>query len=207
MPSYQSVEKIGKSEYTDRKSVFIGRCAPVSREEEALAFLERCRKEFPDAKHHVFAYVLRENATARFSDDREPQGTAGLPVLDAIRKRELTDLCVVVVRYFGGVLLGTGGLVHAYTQAATDAILDAGVIAYEPFTAVRVFLSYNDYGKFGAIAAAQAFRIDETIFDTGVSVRGFLPSENLGAFLSTVSDATAGRARCEVGEQKMDFRK
>ena len=118
MKSYITIKKQSHYEYEDRKSVFIGEAMPVSDENQALDFIERVKKKYPDAKHHVYAYVLRENSIMRFSDDREPQGTAGMPVLDVIRKNGCTDTVIVVTRYFGGTLLGTGGLVRAYTSAA-----------------------------------------------------------------------------------------
>ena len=119
MEGYITIKKPSSFEYEDRKSVFIGQAMPVSTEKEALAFIESVRKRYPDARHHVYAYVLRENSIMRFTDDREPQGTAGMPVLDIIRKRGCTDTVIVVTRYFGGILLGTGGLVKAYSSALT----------------------------------------------------------------------------------------
>ena len=97
MQAYTTVKEISSFEYEDRKSIFIGECAPVSTEEQALAFIERSKKRYPDARHHVYAYVLRENSTMRFTDDREPQGTAGMPVLDVIRKNGVTDVCIVLL--------------------------------------------------------------------------------------------------------------
>ena len=128
MSAYKTVKELGESRFEDRKSVFIGYCIPVSTESDAISFITSVKKKYPDARHWVYAYVLRENSTMRFTDDREPQGTAGMPILDIIRKRELVDICVVVVRYFGGVLLGTGGLVHAYSQACLEAIESASEI-------------------------------------------------------------------------------
>ena len=101
MESYTTILNKARFEYEDRKSVFIASAAPVKTEEEALSFLSAVKKAYPDAKHHVYAYILRENSIMRFTDDREPQGTAGMPVLDAIRKNGLTDAMVVVIRYFG----------------------------------------------------------------------------------------------------------
>ena len=107
---------------------------PVSCESDALDFLNKVKKEYPDARHHVYAYVLRENSIMRYSDDREPQGTAGMPVLDAIRKNGCTDVVIVVTRYFGGTLLGTGGLVHAYGSSAVGALEAAEIITYDTYT-------------------------------------------------------------------------
>ena len=131
MEGYTTVKQYGTAEYEDRKSVFIGEALPVSSEAEALEFLASVKKKYPDARHHVYAYVLRDNSIMRFSDDSEPQGTAGMPVLDVIRKRGCTDVIIVVTRYFGGTLLGTGGLVRAYTAAAVGALESAEIIRYD----------------------------------------------------------------------------
>ena len=114
---------------------------PVTNEAEALAFLDSVKKHYPDARHHVYAYIVRENAIMRFSDDGEPQGTAGIPILDIIKKRGLTDIAVVVTRYFGGTLLGTGGLVRAYGKSAKD-----GVKIPDEF-AVGYGLDYDQLGR------------------------------------------------------------
>ena len=147
MNSYITVKERSHYEYEDRKSIFIGEAMPVSSEAEALSFIDGVRKRYPDARHHVYAYFLRENSTMRFTDDREPQGTAGMPVLDSIRKRGVTDAVVVVTRYFGGTLLGTGGLVRAYTAAAVGALEAATIIKYDIYAVVSINISYSDYNK------------------------------------------------------------
>ena len=141
MESYITVKDESEFEYEDRKSVFIGKARPVKTEAEALEFLSCVKKQYPDARHHVYAYVLRENSIMRFSDDREPQGTAGMPVLDVIRKNSCTDVAIVVTRYFGGTLLGTGGLVRAYTSAAAGALNAATVITYDTYIEAEISLS------------------------------------------------------------------
>ena len=151
MDRYTTVHKEGRFEYEDRKSVFIGTAVPVSTEEEALNFITFIKKKYPDARHHVYAYVLRENSIMRFSDDREPQGTAGMPVLDAIRKRGCTDVAIVVIRYFGGTLLGTGGLVRAYSAAAVGALEAAEIITYDIYTLTDIVVSYSDYPKISPV--------------------------------------------------------
>ena len=138
MEAYTTIRKHSVFEYEDRKSVFIGDALPVSTEREALDFIASIKKRYPDAKHHVYAYVLRENSIMRFSDDKEPQGTAGLPVLDAIRKNNCTDTVIVVTRYFGGTLLGTGGLVKAYTAAAVGALNSAEFIRYDIYMSFKL---------------------------------------------------------------------
>ena len=133
MEDYTTLLQYAKHTYEEKKSVFIGECAPVRSEAEALSFINNIKKKYSDARHHVYAYILRENSIMRFSDDHEPQGTAGMPVLDSMRKRGCTDAVVVVTRYFGGILLGAGGLVRAYSHAARIALDAAHIITYHKY--------------------------------------------------------------------------
>ena len=133
--SYKTTEKEAQDEFVEQRSRFIGYVRPVKTEEEALAFIEEKKKQHWDARHNVYAYVLREGGIQRYSDDGEPHGTAGVPTLDVLLKSGVTDVCVVVTRYFGGILLGAGGLVRAYTKSAKLALeaaqLAAGKIAQQ----------------------------------------------------------------------------
>ena len=122
MSGYKTLRGPAEAELTEKRSVFICRVKPVSTEEEALAFLNDIRRRFSDARHNVYAYALRGNGISRFSDDGEPHGTAGLPTLDVLRKGGIVDAVAVTTRYFGGILLGTGGLVRAYSLAASMAV-------------------------------------------------------------------------------------
>ena len=158
MQGYITIKERSYFEYEDRKSVFIGEAMPVSTEADALRFIESVKKHYPDARHHVYAYVLRENSLMRFTDDHEPQGTAGMPVLDIIRKNGCTDVVIVVTRYFGGTLLGTGGLVRAYTSAALGALEGGEIIRYDVYTEAELSVSYSDYGKITSVLEAQGFR-------------------------------------------------
>ena len=115
--SYITVKSPSCFEYEDRKSIFIGMAMPVSSEADAIAFIDSVKKRYPDARHHVYAYVLRDNSTMRFTDDREPQGTAGMPVLDVIRKNGCTDVCIVVTRYFGPVCFSVVVVIVYYSFA------------------------------------------------------------------------------------------
>ena len=205
MERYSTVKKYASFEYEDRKSVFIGDAMPVSSEADAIAFIERVKKKYPDARHHVYAYVLRENNTSRFSDDREPQGTAGMPVLDSIRKRGLCDCVVVVTRYFGGTLLGTGGLVRAYTSAASGAITNAEIITYDIYTELRISLDYSDYGKIGSILDEFSFRTADTDYAENITVLGKLQKSLKDAFLEKLTEATSARAKFEILGEKYDF--
>ena len=200
--SYITVKGSSYFEYEDRKSVFIGMAMPVSCEADAIAFIESVKKRYPDARHHVYAYVLRENSTMRFTDDREPQGTAGMPVLDIIRKNGCTDVCIVVTRYFGGTLLGTGGLVRAYTSAALGALEAAEIIRYDVYTGLEIAVSYSDYGKITSILSELGFRTESTEYDVGVRVGGSIVKSELDRLKNSLVEATAGRVEIEIiGEE------
>ena len=205
MQGYITIKQQSSFEYEDRKSVFIGEAMPVSSEAEALAFIERAKKKYSDARHHVYAYVLRENSIMRFSDDREPQGTAGMPVLDAIRKNNCTDTVIVVTRYFGGTLLGTGGLVRAYTSAAIGALEAAQIIKYDIYSEISFTVSYSDYGKIGNLISETEFRTDETVFETDVAIRGRLVKDKLEKFEKQLTEITSGKSKLSVLGEKFDY--
>ena len=145
--TYTTLLKSGSDEFEEKKSVFIGHAKRVTTEEEAKAFISSLKKEYSDATHNCWAYSLSEGNIARYSDDGEPQGTAGLPILNVIKGSGTVDAAVVVTRYFGGTLLGTGGLVRAYTEGAKIAIAAAEVVTYEAYDEIFVECSYSDYQK------------------------------------------------------------
>lgn len=205
MDSYKTILNYATSEYEDRKSVFIGEASPVSTEEEALLFIERVKKRYPDARHHVYAYVLRENSIMRFSDDREPQGTAGMPVLDIIRKNGCTDTVIVVTRYFGGTLLGTGGLVKAYSSAALMALEAAQVITYAVYRELSVTVNYSDYGKITPILDSSGFRIKDTDFSDSVTLTGSIIAEDGDLLTEKLVETTSGRVKIDILGQKFEF--
>ena len=193
MQGYITIKERSYFEYEDRKSVFIGEAMPVSTEADALRFIESVKKHYPDARHHVYAYVLRENSVMRFTDDHEPQGTAGMPVLDIIRKNGCTDVVIVVTRYFGGTLLGTGGLVRAYTSAALGALEGGEIIRYDVYTEAEISVSYSDYGKITSVLEAQGFRTENTLYDVGITLSGRIVSTNFDNLEAALVEATAGR--------------
>lgn len=192
--SYTTLAHYAEFRYEEKKSVFIGEAAPCEREEDALAFIARVKSRFPDARHHVYAYLLRENAKNRYSDDHEPQGTAGMPVLDVIRKNDCTDTVIVVTRYFGGVLLGTGGLVRAYTAAAVGALREAGVVTYRIYHHLSLGLSYSDYNRISPELEKSGVRILDTAYAEGVVLTISLPKEQSEDFMRRMTEATGGRA-------------
>ncbi len=205
MMSYTTVKNRASFEYEDRKSVFIGDAAPVSSESEALSFLEFIKKKYPDARHHVYAYVLRENSISRFSDDHEPQGTAGMPVLDVIRKNGVTDVIIVVTRYFGGTLLGTGGLVRAYTSAALGALNAAEIIIYDIYLELEFSVDYSDYGRISSLLIEYDFRSVDTDFGADVKIVGKLLKTKIQEFEKALLDITSGRCEVNIIGEKFDF--
>lgn len=205
MQGYTTIHEHAVFEYEDRKSVFIGEALPVKTEEEAISFIEYCKKKYSDANHHVYAYVLRENYILRYSDDREPQGTAGMPVLDSIRKRGCSDAVVVVTRYFGGTLLGTGGLVRSYTAAAVGALDKAEVITYDVYTVVKMMCSYSDYQKIIPAFDEFSMRQESVRYTDGVEIVGRVLKARSEEFVYKLIQTTSGRIKAEILEERLDF--
>ena len=189
---YTTLESEGHAEFTEKKSVFLSHAAPVKTEEEAMAFIKRHRNAYADARHNVWAFLLDGEIVARYSDDGEPQGSAGVPVLDTIRKSGATDAVVVVTRYFGGILLGVGGLVRAYSHAAKLALDAAHIITYEKYVELELVCSYSDYQKYLAELPRFGALTDDTEFSDRVRL--------LFSVKQTVADAVAERIREISGE-------
>ena len=205
MDGYKTIERQGLSRYEEKKSVFYGEAVPVCSEEEALSVISLVKKKYPDAKHHVYAYVLRDNSIMRFSDDGEPQGTAGMPVLDSIRKNGLTDTVVVVTRYFGGTLLGTGGLVRAYTEAALGAINNGNIIIYDNYTLFELSVSYSDFQKINSFINSDDIKIDEIKYFDNVKIYLKVKSGEKDMFEEKISDITCARAVINNLGEKFDY--
>ena len=198
--SYRTVKHIASDEIVEKRSRFIADVKPVETEEEAVAFLEEIKKKYWDAKHHVYAYVLEENNIQRYSDDGEPAGTAGVPVLDMIKKEELSNLIVVVTRYFGGILLGTGGLVHAYSKSAK-----VGVEAAEPVTMtlcceVTVECDYSLLGKIQSEALGKGYTVSNTDYAENVKISVLVPTSEVLGFEADMIDKTNGRVGIKQGK-------
>lgn len=193
MPEYLTVAKAAVDEFTEKRSRFIGAIQPVTTEEEAQAFIRARSKEMWDAKHNVYAYVLSRGSVCRFSDDGEPQGTAGIPVLDVLRKEGLTDCAVVVTRYFGGILLGGGGLVRAYSHAAKLAVDAAGIVRMCPCVSAQITCDYTQYGFVPSMIAAQEGTVTDTHFADTVTVCFSLPVEKKGTLQAELTERSAGR--------------
>ncbi|MDD6021251.1 MAG: YigZ family protein [Oscillospiraceae bacterium] len=198
MNEYKTVEFSADDSFVEKRSRFIGYARPVKTNEEAVAFINEIKSNHWDATHNVYAYVLRDGQIRRYSDDGEPQGTAGIPVLDVLIKEGLTDVAVVVTRYFGGVLLGTGGLVRAYSHSAKIAVTAANIITMSLCCEVIVRTDYNFYGRLNSLIPECGGAVENTQFTDSVEVSFIIPKENVEAFSKKLTDAGNGKYRCEI---------
>lgn len=202
---YITLEKEASASFVEKKSEFIGYACPCKTEQEALDFIAKIRKKHADAKHNVYAYQIKENNIARFTDDGEPQGTAGMPVLDIIKKTGFTDACIVVTRYFGGILLGTGGLVRAYSHAAKLAAEAAHVITYERFITCEVICDYTDYDKIRASYQGIGLMTDGVDFAADVTQRLAVRAPEYEDFCASLVELTNGAVLIETTGDRFDF--
>lgn len=189
---YTTVAQENAEEFIEKKSRFIGSCRPVQTEEQALEFIARKKTQYWDASHNVYAYILRENGVQRFSDDGEPQGTAGIPVLDTLKKAGVVDVAVVATRYFGGILLGGGGLIRAYSHTASIALAAAKKITMRECLLLSVACSYSSYGRVQGLIPEGGGIIDETLFLEDVTLRFHLAPERFDSLNRSILDATGG---------------
>lgn len=192
----------GEGRYVDRRSEFIGYACPVSTEEEAAEFVASVRSAHPDARHVVYAYSLRKGAAKRYSDDGEPQGSAGRPVLGVLEKEGVDGAVIAVVRYFGGILLGAGGLVRAYSSAASAALEDAGVVRLEPACVVSVGAGYDGYAKIQRAAAAAGAAVESVAYGERVEAVLTVRTPDLQKLREAVRDASQGSASFDITGEK-----
>ena len=202
---FRTVARSAEAEIEEKRSVFITAVKRVATEEEAAAFVKERKKAHPDARHTVFAYVLRKGA-ARYSDDSEPTGTAGMPTLEAIRRLGLEDVVVATTRYFGGILLGAGGLTRTYGAAAHAGLAAAGVAEYVPFAYYLIDCSYADYQKILPELPRLGAREEGTDFSDRVGVNVALPVELGDALCARIVELTAGRCVPQKTAEGMDLK-
>lgn len=194
LKDYLTVAKESEIEIVIQKSRFIGRCYPVQEEQEAIATLERIRKQHWDASHNCYAYVLGENGQiARYSDDGEPGGTAGLPMMEVLKRRDLQQLLVIVTRYFGGTLLGAGGLVRAYSKACSEAVSAAGLVHYCVCEGLLLEMPYPLWGKIERFLQHQDVLMDAPEFSDKVAIVVWLPIAEAAAFEKALIAQSEGR--------------
>ncbi|MGI6069833.1 MAG: YigZ family protein [Blautia sp.] len=192
---YKTVYEGGQGEIVEKKSRFIATVRPVEKEEEALAFLEEVKKKYWDARHNCFAYVIGERQElARCSDDGEPGGTAGRPMLDVLLGEEIHNVAVVVTRYFGGTLLGTGGLVRAYSKAVQEGLAHSTVIEKQWGVVLAVSTDYNGVGKLQYLAGERKLPVLDAQYTEKVVMKLLVPIGEVDAVEKAVTEATSGRA-------------
>lgn len=169
--SYFTIKDEVSAQFEEKKSIFIGHAKRVTTEDEAKEFINKIKSEHNQARHNVYAYVIGENmGIQRYTDDGEPQGTAGVPMLDVIKKNGVTNTVVVVTRYFGGILLGKGGLVRAYSKATADAIKKAGIVERVEGLALHITVDYDALGKIQYTCAQNLWHIEDTVYTDKVEI-------------------------------------
>ena len=197
MNEYRIPASPGESELTEKRSRFLGHVRMVESEEEAKAFIAEMKRKYYDARHNCWCYAVRDGAE-RYSDDGEPQGSAGIPMLEVLRRRGVTNAVCVVTRYFGGVLLGTGGLLRAYTQSAADALDAAGVAVVQAWTEAEARCSYAQAERMKTEAAALGAVTEDVVYGADVTLKLLIPREKTEAVKARLFDASAGSVRLTV---------
>lgn len=189
--SYLVPANYGEGRYEDRKSKFIGEIFPVETPEAAIEKINAVKANYRDARHHCYAYIIREGNYMRYSDDGEPQGTAGMPILDVLRRENITNVCCVVTRYFGGVLLGTGGLVRAYTKSAQLGLEAAGINQMSSYSVLLITCPYSLLGVVQNILPEHDCMVEETDYAADVTLTVTLPEGGEDALEQALKDATS----------------
>ncbi|NJD04348.1 MAG: YigZ family protein [Ruminiclostridium sp.] len=197
---YKTVAAEASAEFEEKKSRFIASVKPVTSEEEAVAFVNSLKSRYWNATHNVYAYyICSDSILQKFSDDGEPSGTAGLPVLEAVKKLMVQDIAVVVTRYFGGTLLGAAGLVRAYGKSAAMGIEAAGIIRRQLCVRMDIILEYAMLGKVQSILGAKRYLINETSYGQDVQISCSIPVDEYELFVSELTEATNARVLLSEG--------
>ena len=206
MKGYKTVNKQCSAEITVKRSRFIATVCPCKTEGEATAFINSLRKKYWDATHNVYAFTVRENNVKRFSDDGEPHSTAGLPVMEAVEHFGITDVAVVVTRYFGGTLLGTGGLVRAYSDAANEVLKKAEVLTFLPAKSFEISLEYSDFDLLNKTLLDSNAKILNVDFAEKVNICATIPQADFDNLEEKCTDIFCGRILfCDVKETFSGF--
>lgn len=202
MKEYRTVERENSDEFVEKKSRFIGYVKPVKTVEEATAFINKIKSKHWDATHNVSAYVLRENNIQRSSDDGEPSGTAGVPVLDVLLKENLVDVCVVVTRYFGGILLGAGGLIRAYSHGSKIAVESGNIITMASCKIIKTCVDYSFYDRLNILLSEIGANIENTDFAENITVTFTLKEDLTEQLKNKLTELSNGKYDIEeIGEK------
>lgn len=208
MRGYRTIADIATASFIEKKSEFIGNIAPCKTEEQAITFIQEIRRQHRRATHNCYAYILRDNNIGRHSDDGEPGGTAGAPMFEVLKKEGLTDVCCVVTRYFGGIMLGAGGLVRAYTNGAKIAVAAAQIMEMRMAERLRLTLDYSLYGKIGAALNEFDVRVCSEDFAAEVTLELCIAEEKSREFSAALTDICCGKINIEsLGVEEYNFGK
>lgn len=199
---YLTVKKEADYTFTEKKSRFIGYIKPCETEQQAIEYINFIKKKHSDARHNVYAYVLRENNKQRYSDDGEPQGTGGLPVLETILKKGLTDVCVVVTRYFGGILLGTGGLTRAYSGGCKGAIECSGIAEMTECSCFEIECDYACFNTLQSIFSSFSLIIESSEFSDNVKLCCVIKDEEYELLYEEILERFAGKIKPQFKNKK-----
>ncbi len=202
MSTYKTLHEFGMDEITIEKSTFIGYAKPIKSEEEAIEFINEIKKKHKDARHNVWSYTVGKNMNIqRYSDDGEPQGTAGIPTLEVIKKEDLRDVVIVVTRYFGGIKLGAGGLVRAYTKGAKIGIEAGQVIQKVLYKEVSIKIDYTQLGKVQNEIMNMGYFIKDTVYEDNVEIIVYSRSNEVENIITKITDITSAKAEIQTGEE------
>lgn len=202
--NYITIKSPVEESFIEKRSEFIGYLCPVKNNDEAVEFINLIKAKHRKAKHNVYAYILRDNNIVRYSDDGEPQGTAGLPVLDVLQKQGLTDVCCVVTRYFGGILLGGGGLVRAYSHSASLAVNSAEILNMHYCCNVLLTMDYDLYGKVSFVLPEFEVKQLSSDFEDNVKLTINVKFELFENLCKKLTDITGGKINIEKNNELFD---
>lgn len=198
---FKTISGDGTAEIVEKKSRFIANVHTVETEEQAVAFIEQIKKKYWDARHNCYAYVLGlDNKIQRYSDDGEPGGTAGMPMLEVLLGEQVRNTIVVVTRYFGGTLLGTGGLVRAYSKSTKEGLLAAGIVERVLYTQIDITVDYSLSGKVQYEALQGEHKIQDTVYTENVCFKLLVAVSQTDGFIKNITNVTNGKAVIEIGE-------
>lgn len=205
--SYFTVRKEACAQFEERKSVFIGHIKRVETEDEAKEFVDKIKKEHKDATHNVYAYIVgKDMLIQKCTDDGEPQGTAGVPVLDVIKKNGITDTAIVVTRYFGGILLGTGGLVRSYSKGASEAVNESGIVEKVLGVKITVIVNYEFLGKLQYHFSIKNWHIEDILYTDKVEIKFYFESQYMDKIKKEILEVCSGKCEFKIDNEKYYFK-
>jgi uncharacterized protein, YigZ family len=204
---YFTIKDEASAKFEEKKSVFIGHIKRIYNEDEAKEFISKIKSEHREARHNVYAYVIGENmGIQRYSDDGEPQGTGGIPVLEVIKKNEITDVVAVVTRYFGGILLGKGGLVRAYSKGVALAVSEGGIVEKVKGLVIDIIIDYDMLGKVQYLFEQNLWYTENIDYTDKVKLTMYCPKDIIEVLQSDVVETTNGKCEIIIGDEDYYFK-